>query len=69
MVGQLDACPTGSAPVPHHSFVETGHEILPTVILFFLVIKEGILSVTGERMGTEYWLTLSSYKPAQEMCG
>ena len=37
------------------SFVEIGHENISTTILSFLLIQEGQLSVTGERMGTEYW--------------
>ena len=35
-----------------HSFVETGHEIFSTVILFLPLIQEGQLSVYGERMCT-----------------
>ena len=33
-----------------HSFVEIDHEIFSTVILSFLLIQEGQLSVSGERM-------------------
>ena len=40
-----------------HSFVEIGHEIIPTTILFLQLIHVGQLSVTGERMCTKYWLT------------
>ena len=35
-----------------HSFVETDHEIFSTVILSLLLIQEGQLSVSGERMCT-----------------
>ena len=35
-----------------HSFVENGHEIFSTVILTLLLIQEGQLSVSGERMCT-----------------
>ena len=65
-MGHFFACPTGShwsggrgfdSPVRHHFFVETDHEIFSTVILSLLLIQEGKLSVTGKRMGTEYWLT------------
>ena len=35
-----------------HSFVETGHEIISTAILFLPLIQVGQLSVTGERMCT-----------------
>ena len=35
-----------------HSFVEIDHEIFSTVILSFLLIQEGRLSVSGERMCT-----------------
>ena len=43
---------------PHvwqHSFVEFGHEIISTAILFLPLIQEGQLSVTAERMCTKYW--------------
>ena len=36
-----------------HSFVEIDHEIFSTVILSLLLIKEGQLSVSGERMCTK----------------
>ena len=35
-----------------HSFVEIAHEIFSTVILSLLLIQEGQLSVSGERMCT-----------------
>ena len=35
-----------------HSFVETDREIFSTVILSLLLIQEGQLSVSGERMCT-----------------
>ena len=35
-----------------HSFVEIDHEILSTVIFYLLLIQEGQLSVSGERMCT-----------------
>ena len=35
-----------------HSFVEIDHEIFYLVILFLLLIQEGQLSVSGERMCT-----------------
>ena len=37
-------------------FVEIGHEIVYTAILSILLIQVGQLSVSGERMCTEYWL-------------
>ena len=40
-----------------HSFVEIGREIFSTVILSLLLIQEGQLSVSGERMCAQYWLT------------
>ena len=43
-------------PVRQHSFAEIDHEIFSTVILSLLLIQEGKLSVTCERMCTEYWL-------------
>ena len=35
-----------------YSFVEIDHEIVSTVILFFPLIQEGQLSVSGERICT-----------------
>ena len=46
-----------AALVWQHSFVEIDHEIFSTVILSLPLIQEGKLSVTCERMCTEYWLT------------
>ena len=59
-VAQLDA-PSDCRPGGHgfnprrgrqHSFVEIDHEIFSTVIIFFPLIQEGQLSVSGERMCT-----------------
>ena len=57
-VAQLDAPsnwrPGGSRFNPHlgrqHSFMEIDHEIFSTVILSLLLIQEGQLSVSGERI-------------------
>ena len=59
-VAQLDASsdwrPGGHGFNPclgrQHSFVEIDHEIFSTVILSLLLIQEGQLSVSGERMCT-----------------
>ena len=59
-VAQLDASsdwrPGGHGFNPRrgwqHSFVEIDHEIFSTVILSLLLIQEGQLSVSGERMCT-----------------
>ena len=59
-VAQLDAPsdwrPEGCGFNPRrgrqHSFVEIDHEIFSTVILSLLLIQEGHLSVSGERMCT-----------------
>ena len=59
-VAQLDVPsdwrPGGRGFNPHrgrqHSFVESGHEIFSTVILSLLLLQEGQLSVSGERMCT-----------------
>ena len=57
-MAQLDA-PSDYRPGSHgfntrrgrqHSFVEIDHEIFSTVILSLLLIQEGQLSVSGERM-------------------
>ena len=40
-----------------HTFVEIDHERTSTVILFHLLIQEGLLSVTSQNMCTKYWLT------------
>ena len=59
-MAQLDA-PSGWRPGSHgfnprrvwqHSFVEIDYEIFFMVILFLLLIQEGYLSVSGERMCT-----------------
>ena len=47
-----------------HSFVEIGHEIFSTVILSLLLIQEGQLSDSGERMCTILVNCLEE-KPAQ----
>ena len=36
--------------LPPHSFMETEHEILSMIIFYLLLIQEGELSVSGERM-------------------
>ena len=41
--------------VRQHSFVECGHEIISTAIIFLPLIQEGQLSVIGERMCIKYW--------------
>ena len=59
-VAQLDALsdwrPGGGGFNPRrgwqHSFVEIDHEIFSTVILSLLLIQEGQLSVSGERICT-----------------
>ena len=58
-MAQLDAHPTGEQEVcgfdPHgwqYSVVESDHEIFSMVIPFLLLIQEGQLSVSGERMCT-----------------
>ena len=38
-------------------FIEIDHGIFSTIILSLPLIQEGKLSVTCERMCTEYWLT------------
>ena len=40
-----------------HTFMEIDHDIISMVILLFLLIQEGLLSVTSESMCTLYWLT------------
>ena len=59
-VAKLDTHPTGDQEVAgstpyqgwQYSFMEIDHEILSTVILSLLLIQEGQLSVSGERMCT-----------------
>ena len=53
----------GFDPFWQHAFVEFGHEIISTAILFLPLIQEGQLSVTGERMCT------LPRRLAQEQCG
>ena len=47
--------------------LEIDHEIFSTVILSLLLIQEGQLSVSGERISC--WLTAERTKPAQKKCG
>ena len=62
-IAQSVASTTGDSGVPSsiparsHTFVETDHEIISTVILFLLLIQEGLLSVTSKSLCTKYWLT------------
>ena len=54
-VPQLDAHLTGDqqvVEVRQHSFVEIAHEVFATLILSLLLIQEGPLSVSDERMYT-----------------
>ena len=44
-------------PVQQHSFKETGHEIISIALLSLPLIQVGQLSVTGERMCIQCWLT------------
>ena len=46
------------SPVRQHSFMEIVHETISAAILPLLLIQEGQLSVTGERMFTNYWIRL-----------
>ena len=59
LVAPLEVCPSVDQEVAgstltgqQHQFVEIDHEIFSTVILSFLLIQEGQLSVSGERMCT-----------------
>ena len=62
-VAQSIASPTAdpgvasSIPARSHIFVNIDHMIISMVILFLLLILEGLLSVTSENMSTKYWLT------------
>ena len=49
-------------------FMEIDHEIFSVVILSLLLIQEGQLSVSGERMCTILVNNLEDLKPAQEKC-
>ena len=44
-------------PAQSHTFTKIDNEIFCMVIRLFLLIKEGLLSVTSESMCTKYWLT------------
>ena len=49
-------------PLPgrKHSFMEIDQEIFSMVILSLLLIQEGQLTVSGERI-TQYWLTACNW--------
>ena len=48
-LGGSAVCPTGDQ---QHCFMEIDHKIFSMVILSFLLIQEGQLSVSGKRMCT-----------------
>ena len=50
--GDQEVAGSTPAEVGNIFFVETDHEIFSTVILSILLIQEGQLSVSGERMCT-----------------
>ena len=63
-VAQLEVPPTGNQevsprppPGQPHSYMEIDNEIFSMVILFFLLIREGQLSVYGDK-SAQYWLTV-----------
>ena len=53
---------------PSSSFVETDHEIFSTVILYLLLIQEGRLSVSGERMCTSTGQPLRGLSLPRKKC-
>ena len=72
LVGCVSACYADSREFdPHvrqHSLVEIGRQIISGAILSLLLIQEGQLSVTGERMCAKYWTKLPR-RLAQKQCG
>ena len=80
-VAWSDACLIGdhevlvSIPpqVWQHSYVEIDHEMFSTIILSLLLIQEGQLSVSGERMctstGSPFWGLSLSRKSVLTMLG
>ena len=56
-VVQLVAIPGSRVQSRPHTFVKIDHEIIFMVILFLLLIQEGLLSVTSESMCMMYELT------------
>ena len=70
MVGSLIADPwvVSLIPTQSHTFMEINHETFTAVILFLLLIQEGMLSVTKESMYTKYWSTAKSSLPRKK-CG
>ena len=49
-VRPTESCRFSPLPGRQHSFLEIDHEIFSSVILSLLLIQEGQLSVSGERM-------------------
>ena len=49
-----------------YTFVEIDHEIISIDILLLPLIQEGLLSVTGEILCTNYWLTALSSLPRKK---
>ena len=58
LVASLIADPgvTSSILAQSHTFMKIDREIFSMLILLFLLIKEGFLSVTSQIMCTKYWL-------------
>ena len=56
LLSSLTADPGVASLIPawSHTFVEIDHEIISTVILLFLLIQEGLLSVTKESICMKY---------------
>ena len=68
--GNLEVSGWIPARILQHSFLDIYHEIFSTIIISLLLIQEGQLSVSSERMCISIvgWLTERT-KPAQEKCG
>ena len=68
-IAQLVASPNADPGVASsilarcHTFMEIGHEIIPTVPL----IQEGLLSFTIESICTKYWLSALSSLPRKKV--
>ena len=65
-MAQSDECLTGDQEV---AVMEINHEIFSMVILPLLLIQARQLSVLGERICAQYWLTTERTMPVQEKYG
>ena len=66
--GDLSALYAGGAMIDPHAELCQAHSFVEFFFALSLIQKEQVLSVTNERMGTQYWL-IASGRLAHKQCG